>query len=304
MGQRSDNAQGALLMVGSQIGFTINDTFMKALSDEMPFFQALFLRAISVTLLMAGLAWALGQLRFRVAKGDRWKLLLRSLCEAAAAYFFVSALFNMPIANATAILQVLPLAVALGAWLVLGEPLGWRRLLAIGVGFVGVMLIVRPGFEGFTAWSLYALAAVLAVTARDLVTRRMTSELPSLTVALAGSVCVTLFAGAGVSAIDWAPFTPLAAAQLAGSVAALAVAYLLSVAVMRVGEISFVAPFRYTSLVAALVLGFIVFGEWPDTLTLIGSIIVVATGLYALWREQVASSRRRLRAMAPRPDSA
>lgn len=289
MGQRSDNAQGALLMVGSQVAFTVNDTFMKALSDEVPFFQAMFIRGVAVMLLTAALAWWLGHLTFRVAPRDRLRLLVRTLAEAAAAFFFVSALFNMPIANAIAILQVLPLAVALGAWLVLGEPLGWRRLVAIAVGFFGVMLIIRPGFEGFTGWSLYALAAVLAVTVRDLATRGMTSALPSLTVALAGSVGVMVFAAIGATATEWAPMTPLALGQMAGAVVAILAAYLLSVAVMRVGEIAFVAPFRYASLVAALILGLLIFGDWPDQLTLLGSAIVVATGLYTLWREQLTA---------------
>ncbi|MDJ1009759.1 MAG: DMT family transporter [Paracoccaceae bacterium] len=293
MSQRSDNAQGALLMVGSQVAFTVNDAFMKALSDEVPFFQAMFIRGVAVVAVMALLAAAMGQLRFRVAPEDRWRLLVRTAAEAAAAYFFISALFNMPIANAIAILQVLPLAVALAAWLVFGEPLGWRRLLAIAVGFVGVMLIVRPGFEGFTIWSLYALGAVLAVTVRDLATRAMTSSLPSLTVAFAGSLGVMVFAGFGAAATEWAPMTGHAAGQMAGAVVAIVLAYLLSVAVMRVGEIGFVAPFRYASLVAALFLGLAVFGEWPDGLTLIGSVIVVATGLYMLWRERVLATARR-----------
>jgi S-adenosylmethionine uptake transporter len=211
----------------------------------------------------------------------------------------------MPIANAVAILQVLPLVVALAAWLFLGEPLGARRLAAIAVGFFGVMLIIRPGFEGFTVWSLNALASVLAITVRDLATRRMTSALPSLTVALAGSVGVTLFSAIGAFTDGWVPLSPAAAGQMTGAVAALVLAYALSVALMRVGEISFVAPFRYTSLVAALLLGLAFFGEWPDGLTLLGSAIVVATGLYALWREQRAAAAARVaRSSGPLPTGA
>jgi len=300
MGQRSDNARGAVLMVASQVGYTVNDTFMKALSDEVPFFQAMFLRGLGVSLLIGLLAWWMGQLTWSVPREDRLRMLLRTAAETAAAFFFVSALFNMPIANATAILQVLPLTVALAAWLFLGEPLGWKRLVAIAVGFFGVMLIIRPGFEGFTVWSLYALAAVLAVTVRDLVTRKMSSALPSLTVAFAGSLGVTLFAGAGAATSDWASVSPLAAAQIGGAVMSLIAGYLFAVMVMRVGEIDFIAPFRYASLITALVLGFLVFGDWPDNLTLIGSAIVVATGLYALYRETAA---RRRSAIPTRPAS-
>ncbi len=284
----SPNARGAALMVGSQIAYTVNDTIMKSLSGEVPFFQAMFIRGLMASVLLFVLALSLRQLSFRLAREDRSRMLIRTAAEAAAAYFFVSALFNMPIANAVAILQVLPLSVALGAYLFLGEPLGWRRLVAIFVGFVGVMLIIRPGFEGFTVWSLYALAAVLAVTVRDLATRNMTSSLPSWTVAFAGSVGVTLFMAVGATTSEWISLEPVTYVILLSAVLSLIAAYLLSVLVMRVGEIAFVAPFRYSSLIAALIFGLIFFDEWPDTLTLIGSVIVVATGLYSLWRENAA----------------
>jgi len=292
MNQRSDNAQGALLMVGSQVAFTVNDTMLKGLSGEVPFFQAMFVRGLGVAILMAAMCWWMGLLRFNIAREDRLRVVIRTLAEAAAAFFFVSALFNMPIANATAILQVLPLAVALGAWLVLGEPLGWRRFAAIAVGFVGVLLVVRPGFEGFTVWSLYALAAVLSVTVRDLATRRMTSTLPSLTVAFAGSLGVLAFAAVGAWFVDWQPMSIGSASLMAGAIVSLIVAYLLSVAVMRVGDIAVIAPFRYTSLVAALIFGLVFFDEWPDALTLLGSVIIVASGLYTLWRERAVRKVR------------
>lgn len=291
--QRSDNAWAALLMVGSQVAYTVNDTFMKALSDDVPFTQAIFVRSLAVTALVALLAWRTGQLRLPAGAADRWRVLVRSVAEALTALLFISALYNMPIANATAILQVVPLTVALGAWLFLREPLGWRRLVAIGVGFLGVMLVIRPGFEGFTIWSLSALGAVFGITLRDLVTRRMSAAVPTMTIALAASVGVTLFSSIGAFSGDWTTISVTAAGQLAGATTALIAAYFLSVAVMRVGDIAFVAPFRYTSLVAALVLGFVIFREWPDALTLAGSGIVVATGLYALWREQVSLHRQR-----------
>lgn len=291
MGRRSDNMTGALLMVACQVTFTVNDTFMKSLSGDLPFFQAIFLRGVIVAVLMLGLAWWMGQLAFRVPRRDIGLLTLRTAGEVGAAFFYVSALFHMPIANAIAILQVVPLAVALGAWMFLGEPLGWRRLLAIAVGFVGVMLIVRPGMEGFTIWSLYALAGVLSVALRDLATRRMTVSLPSLTIAFTGSIGVALFAAVGASLTEWAPISALAAAQVTGASVALVAAYLMAVAVMRVGDIAFVAPFRYASLVSALILGLVVFGDWPDALTLAGASIVAATGLYTFWREQAVARK-------------
>src|SRR6056297_1584889 len=145
MSSPSDNLRGGMLMTVSMAAFTANDTFIKAVSAELPLFQTLFLRGIATTLMMAALARALGMWRLDIPKRDRTRLLLRTATEIGAAYFFLTALFNMPLANATAILQALPLTITLAAALFLREPVGWRRLAAIVLGFAGVMLIVRPG---------------------------------------------------------------------------------------------------------------------------------------------------------------
>jgi S-adenosylmethionine uptake transporter len=239
------------------------------------------------------IAARLGLLRLPTLPKDRRLIAVRTLAEVVAAWFFLTALFNMPFANVTAILQAAPLAVALAAAVVLKEPVGWRRMVAIGIGFAGVMLIVRPGADGFTIYSIYVLLAVAAVVARDLATRRMSRDVPSFFVALSGAVGVTLFGGVGSLFVDWTPIDGRDLLLLAGSVVFIVAAYLFSVMVMRVGEIGFVAPFRYTSLVIALVIGWAVFAEWPDTLTLIGAGVVVATGLFTIWREQVQARRRR-----------
>ena len=157
---RSDNLTGAILMMASMASFTINDTFMKALAGEIPLFQVLFLRGIFTTIAVAGIAWWMGALFARVSRRDAGSIALRMVGEIGSAYFFLTALFNMPIANVTAILQALPLTITLAAALVFGDPIGWRRMSAILIGLVGVMLIVRPGAEDFTIYSIYALIAV------------------------------------------------------------------------------------------------------------------------------------------------
>lgn len=283
---QSDNLRGAALMCASMAAFTVNDACLKALSDEVPLFQALFFRGLATSLVMAVLARTLGMWRLRLPRRDIGRIGLRTLSEIAAAWLFLTALFNMPLANATAILQVLPLAVTLGGALFFGEAVGWRRLSAILVGFAGVMLIVRPGAEGFTIYSLYALAAVVAVTVRDLATRSMSRETPSLMVALAGAVGVTTAAGIASLTAPWVPLSLVAWAQLAGAIVSIVGAYVFSVAAMRQGEIAAVTPFRYTGLLFALLIGFAAFGEWPDPLTLLGAGIVVATGLYSWQRER------------------
>lgn len=272
-------------MTGSMTAFTVNDAFMKLLGDHLPFFQLLFLRSLAVAAILAVWAGLSGAARLPQGR-DLRLVLIRSIAEVGAAYFFVTALFNMPIANVTAIIQALPLTVTLGAALFFGEPVGWRRFLAIGIGLVGVMLIVRPGGEGFTLYSIYALAAVVCVTVRDLAARRLSGEVPSLTVALAAVLGVLAFSGVGAAATDWMPMSARDGALLAGAVIAILGGYVFSVTAMRVGEIGVVAPFRYTSLLAALLLGFAVFGHWPDAVTLAGAGIVVGTGLFTLWRER------------------
>jgi S-adenosylmethionine uptake transporter len=281
-------------MVGSMTAFTLNDACLKALSDELPLMQALFLRSLATSFLILGFLVVTGRLDLRLARRDWILVSVRTAAEVAAAYFFLTALFNMPFANVSAILQALPLTITLAGAVFLGEAVGWRRLVAILIGFGGVMLIVRPGGEGFTIYSIYVLAAVAAVTLRDLVTRRLSASVPSMSVALVAAAGVGLAAGVASIFEGWASVSGLAGIQLAGSAIFVMIGYLLSIMVMRVGDIGFVAPFRYTSLVVALVVGFVIFDEWPEVLTLVGAGIIVATGLFTLYREaKVARSQLR-----------
>ncbi len=293
----SDNTRGALLMMGSMAAFTFNDASMKALADEIPLAQAVFLRGLLTGAFMYLLARRMGSLGLDFSRRDWGLIALRTAAEIAAAYFFITALFNMPIANATAILQALPLTVTLAGALFFREAVGWRRMLAILVGLLGVLLIVQPGAEGFSVYSIYAVLAVLTVTVRDLAARRLSPGVPSLMVALVASLGVTLSFGVASLGADWATPGPLAWAQLAAASVFVVGGYTFSVATMRIGDVAAVTPFRYTSLLWALFLGFVVFGDWPDTLTLTGAAIVVATGTFTLLRE--ARLARRQRAPAP-----
>ncbi|WP_306152776.1 DMT family transporter [Roseovarius sp. MMSF_3281] len=297
---RSDNLTGALLMMASMASFTLNDTFMKALAGEVPLFQVLFLRGIFTTVAVGGVAWWMGALAASVSRRDAGSIALRMVGEIGSAYFFLTALFNMPIANVTAILQALPLTITLAAALVFGDPIGWRRMSAILIGFVGVMLIVRPGAEDFTIYSVYVLAAVGFVTLRDLATRRLSKETPSMQVTFITSVSMTVFFGLASLTIDWAPMDGRAYGLTIGAALLIIGGYLFSIMVMRVGEISFIAPFRYTGLIWALLLGWLVFDEWPEPITLLGAAIVVGSGLFMLYREARLGRRTRL-SLGPRP---
>lgn len=287
----SPNARGAAFMMGSMTAFTINDALMKSLAGAMPLSQAVFLRGVLTTVLMLALALALRQFRLPKSSRDRRLIAGRTLTEVATAYFFITALFNMPIANASAIMQALPLTVTLAGALFLGQTVGWRRWTAIAIGFVGVMLIVRPGMEGFTIYSVYVLAAVVMVTIRDILARKISQDVPSLMIALNNAVWVTVAFGIASVFSDWAPITAEVSWPIIGAAVTIVGAYFCAVATMREGDIAAIAPFRYTSLVVALILGVIFFDEIPDGLTLLGAAIVVATGLFTLWREQLMTRR-------------
>ncbi len=280
------NIKGALLMMGSMAAITINDALVKSVGQTIPLFQLIALRGALATVLVYFLARYLGALHVDFSRHDRWLIAFRSVTELAATFFFLTALMHMPLANVIAVMQVLPLAVTLGAALFFGERIGWRRLVAITLGFMGMILIVRPGPEGFSLYALYALIAVVCVTARDLVTRRMSADVPSMVVTLAASLSVTLAAAVASFFEGWAPVSTVSGTLIASAAVFILVGYLFSVMVMRVGEVGFVAPFRYSSLLWALGLGWAVFGEWPDTITMLGAVLVVGAGMFTLFRER------------------
>ncbi|WP_347312454.1 DMT family transporter [Defluviimonas sp. SAOS-178_SWC] len=284
--QLTDNSRGALYMSIAMAAFTLNDTCMKAVTVTLPLYQAILLRGGLTCIALLIIGWRMGALRVRIAKEDRKWIALRSLGEVAGTLTFLTALRQMPLANLSAILQFLPLAVTLTAALFLREPVGWRRMSAILTGFFGVLLIVRPGTAGFDLWSLVGLASVACVVLRDLVTRRLSSSMPSAMVALYAAISVTVTAAILLPFGGWAEVTLGSALLIAGASGFLIIGYLLIVMAVRVGEISLVAPFRYTALVFAIALGWAVFGQLPDTLTLTGAAIVIATGIYTFHRER------------------
>ncbi|WP_209426385.1 DMT family transporter [Pararhodobacter sp. SW119] len=282
----SENARGAIFMMAAMASFVVNDTLMKLVFAELPLFQSIFLRGILSTLALVLIAWWMGVLHIPKLNGDRWMVALRVVAECGSTFFFLTALFHMPLATLTAILQSAPLTIALAGALFLREPVGWRRFVAIGIGFLGVILIVRPGPEGMDAYVAYALCAVACVTLRDLVTRRMPRAVPSMLIAVTTAAGVTVFATLGALAEDWVKPTMTTWIYLGGAVVFILAGYLLSILAMRVGELGFVSPFRYTGLVWALVLGLLVFGDWPDALTGIGAALIVGTGIFTFYRER------------------
>ncbi len=284
--QTTSNPRGAAFMLVAMASFAGNDTLTKSVFADLSMAQAMLVRGIFATLMIAALAWSRGALK-RPGSAFHPAVAIRVLCEIAATTCFFIALSHMPLANVSAVLQALPLAVTMGAALFLSEPVGWRRWLAIGIGFAGVLIVMRPGFSGFNAYSLLALLCVLLCAVRDLATRQIPGEIPTLLVSTATSAGLAL-AGAALLAPygGWTPMSGATILKLLAAAVLLLVAYQSIITSLRVGEISFIAPFRYSALLWSILLGYLAFGDVPDAVMIAGACLVVSSGLYALYRER------------------
>lgn len=284
--RHGDNLLGATLMVASMAAYVVNDTAIKVVTQTLPLSQAIALRGLAVTLVL----WAIAQrdggvLWWPPARRDRIMLPLRTLAEVVSTVVYLVALQFMSIGQLSAVMQSLPLLIMLAAAVVFRERLGWRRLLAVGVGLGGVLLILRPGTSAFDASAILALGAAALIVVRDLASRGFTPAVRSSTVAFYAALAVTLGAplAGGVEGWRWPAAGEIAV--LAVGTVFLTIGYLTAIAVMRVGEVGFVSPFRYTSLIFAFLVDLVLFGIWPSGWTWAGGGLVVAAGLYSIWRE-------------------
>jgi len=282
-----ENLRGIIGITAANLLFLINDVLIKLASDELSLGQILFIRGLFATALLIPIAYAAGVMK-HLRSLWHWGLALRTIAEIFSAILFILALFNMPIGNINAILQVVPLMVTACAALFLGEWVGWRRWAAIGVGFAGVMIIIRPGLAGFDAWSLVALASMVFITLRDLATRLMPRGIPALLVALVTAIAVGLTgpvysAAAGET---WVAPSGHALLLIAAATVFLIGGYLFAVDFMRHGDIAVVAPFRYIAVLWAIVVGYIVWREVPDVAMIVGTALVIASGIYTIHRER------------------
>jgi drug/metabolite transporter (DMT)-like permease len=283
----SPNIRGSLLMAVSMAAFTVVDTITKAVSSEMNIGQVMLVRGLFAVLLVAAFAWYQGALR-PLRTLMLGPVALRVLGEIGGTISFMTALVHLPLANTSAILQALPLAITLGAAVILGEPVGWRRWSAIVAGFIGVLIIVRPGLAGFNLFSLLALVSVAFCALRDLATKRIPAKIPSLFITLLTTMTITM-AGAVIlfPLGGWTPPSDRALGLLALAAVLLLVGYQCIISALRSGDISAVAPFRYSALLWAMLLGYLVFGDVPDTMMVTGAAIIVLSGLYAFYRERI-----------------
>ena len=281
----SDNIKGAITMSAAMAGFGFNDMLVKTATKTLATGEIILIRGTISTFLIFLLALHMGALR-PLKTVMHPMLALRVLAEVTATFTYIYALGQLPLANAGAILQFLPLAVTLGAAIFLREPVGWRRWGAIIAGFIGVLLIIKPGPDGFSLASFLALACVFAAAARDIATKQLPQGIPTVFVTLITSLSVTVGSGIFIAPLGGWRTPPLTdVVILALAAVCLMVGYLALISSMRTGEISFIAPFRYTYMIWALALSFLVFGDLPDVFMLSGCAIVVASGIYTFYRE-------------------
>lgn len=273
-------------MIAAMTFFVLNDALVKRVSEDLPAGQLIFIRGVMASLLV-GLVVSLGRQPVSLRQLASGWVAGRALIDATASLLYLIALFNMPLGNAMAISMASPLFITLMAVWLLGERVDRLRWFAITAGFGGVLLVVKPTADGFNAWSLLALFATFLHAVRDFVTRRIPATVPSMMITLSTAVTVCLFAGLLSAFQGWKPMSLSSLALLAVASVLLASGYLTVIASVRTGELSSVAPFRYTGLLVGLIVGYLVWDEIPALSSWVGITLLIAAGLYLLRRERV-----------------
>lgn len=284
----TDNLRGILAVLAGSTAFAFNDAIVKLVSAELPSGEIIAIRGAVATILLSAGCLAQGALR-PISVLLEPMMMMRVASAAAATSFIVLALRYMPLPAVTTAMQVTPLAVTAAAAVMYGEKVGWRRWLAILVGLFGVILIVKPGSTMFGAAAYLALTALVFTTIRDLTTRGLHPDIPSMFVAVASAGFIT------VSGFMIAPFEPTwimpsawAWGWLTVAGACLFFANLFIVVALRTGEIAVVAPFRYFPVPLTLWLGWWWWGDVLDAGAFLGIALVIAAGLYTLHRERAS----------------
>ena len=283
----SENRRGIISMLIAMFGFITNDACVKLAGETLPLGMIIFVRGMMASAMLAALAVAMRQVK--PIPRTAWKPLGgRIVGEWFATLLYLTALLAMPLANATAILQAMPLVMTVLAAFLFKEKVGWRRWSAIACGFVGMLVVVQPGMEGFDSNALYAVAALGFVALRDLSNRFIDRDVPTVMVTL-----VTMIAATGMGAVmvliegfeRWPDAREMAILAAAGGF--LSIGYYAITDAMRTGELSVVALFRYSIIVWAFVLGYFIWGDIPGLLRLAGIVLIVSSGLFVIYRERV-----------------
>lgn len=290
------NQRGIIAIVACMASYTINDVLVKGILRSYPAGEVIFVRGLMCCLLIGGFALAFGHgAQFRMITSKR--LMARSVFDGLSTAGFIAALAHMQLANLSAVLQVAPLIIVALSVLIYGEVVGWRRWTAIGVGFAGALLVVKPIPSAFDIWAVVGAASAVAAALREMMTRRIDQNVPTLVIAFWGAIGITLFGALFYPIEQWREFSlhDLMLLFVAAIFVGLAI-YLLALGFRGV-DLSVVAPFRYSYILTSTLGGFLVFGEWPDGWSTVGAVLIVASGIYALHRE--ALQRKITAAVAP-----
>jgi drug/metabolite transporter (DMT)-like permease len=277
-------------MVLAMGAFSLEDMFVKAAARTIPIGEILLLFGFGGMLTFMLLTLQCKEKILHPAILTR-PILIRAICEVTGRLSYALAITLTPLSSASAILQATPLVVVMGAAVFFGEKVGWRRWASILIGLIGVLMVIRPGLDGFQPASLFAVIGTLGFAARDLATRGAPAVLSHMQLGIYGffvlipTGIVMLIQSGGAVWVD-----PVSGAQILAATAIGVAAYYALTVAMRTGEVSVVTPFRYTRLVFALIVGAMVFAERPDFLTLLGSTIIVAGGVYTLLRSRKKAS--------------
>ncbi|MDB4085378.1 DMT family transporter [Amylibacter sp.] len=289
-----NNFKGILLMLIAMAGFTMEDLFMKKLSVNLSTGQILITLGFGSSLVFALMAKSKG---YKLTAKIFWSkgMIIRQFAEGIAAVAFITSLTLIPLSTVAAVFQATPLVFTMGAALFLGEAVGWRRWLAIIVGLIGVLIIIRPGLNSFDPNVGYILIAVLFVTVRDLITRKLPMNVPSTIVSFQAFASLIIAGGILIFLSDQ-KIVSLDENQIyfvLGGIIFGVIGYYCIVASTRIGEAGVVTPFRYSRLLFAIIIGFLFFNERPDFYTLLGASIVIMTGIYTVLRERYLARRSR-----------
>ncbi len=287
--------RGILSMVLSMGVFIAADTCTKLVLRDLPMFEIVLLRGIAGTVACLMVIAAFGALGDIVGAFNPWAV-ARGCCEIVANFTFTFAFTKMPIADITAIAQICPLLVLLGAWLIYGERLRRSRIFLVGLGVAGALIVAQPGTSAASPYALLGFIVAAAAAGRDLITRKVPAKIPAPVVALSVIVCLMIGGGVGMVAVE-TPVMPsahhLVLVMLAGAL--MVAGQVLIFVAYRIGPARSVAPFMYTLTVWAVVFGAAVFGDWPNRLAVFGMALVVMSGLMILYLDGRGEGRRDLR---------
>lgn len=282
----SNNQRGIAAICGCMASYTINDVLVKQILQTYPIGEVIFVRGILSSLLLGAAALLLGHGRLLTSSPSRL-LASRSLCDGLSTAGFIAALAHMKLANIAAVLQIAPLIITAMSVMLYREAVGWRRWTAIGVGFFGALLVIKPVPSEFNIWAIVGAASALAAAVREIQTRRIGRATPAMVVAFWGAVGITLCGALFVMTENWQMFSGHDLFKLFVAAVFVGIAiYLLAVGFRDV-DLSVVAPFRYSYLLTSALGGFLVFREVPDAWTVAGAALIVGSGIYALHREAV-----------------